>query len=452
MVTGAHGWQARLAAVLWIAALSGSCGGGGGGGGGGDGGSPAAPVTLVVSPYNKPTGTGSSTAATHGGIGLGAYSEHNDALTPLGSADGGLLTVTGALPASNAYGGFQAAVYPPASTFDPVANDTGRIAPQDYRSQTELRLVAGSAGATRLQVQLIPQGGPFNGCVPTADLAVQATPKTLVMPLNISTWAVPTHCTEAERALTLGQTLAHLSFISVGITTAQVAGLADGQSRSFTLGEISFAGPTAAPIDLTEVVTVFNRPMGAGDSLTALSGGLGFDLYSQQGNATAGPVAAGARMVRANVAVPAGNAFGGLLLQSFGPGSTWVPERGNLGVGAGAVVSGNHAQEKRLRIQVGSTSATQVTVRLNPAAGPLGACVPTFLLSVDAMTVSRDIALTDAGWFVPSDCSAAERAVTPLQALGDLRMVVVGFNERSVPGIADGVAREFTLGEIAFVH
>lgn len=409
-------------------------------------------MTLVVSPYNKPTGTGGSTAATHGGIGLGAYSEHNDAQTPFSSADAGLLTVTGALPAGNAYGGIQAAVYPPASTFDPVANGTGRIAPQDYHSQTELRLIAGSASATRLQVQLIPQGGPFNGCVPTADLTVQATPQALVMPLNSSTWAVPTHCTEAERALTLSRTLAHLSFISVGITTAQVAGLADGQPRSFTLGEISFAGPTAAPIDLAEVVTVFNRPTGAGDSLTALSGGLGFDLYAQQGNATAGPVAAGPRMVRANVAVPAGNAFGGLLLQSFGPGSTWVPQRGNLGVGTGAIVAGNHAQEKRLRIQVGSPSATLVIVRLNPAAGPLGACVPTFLLPVDAMTVSRDIALTDAGWFVPPDCSAAERAVTPLQALADLRMVVVGLNERSVPGIADGVAREFTLGEIAFVH
>jgi len=442
--SGTQGWQARLVAVVWIAALSAGCGGGGS--------SPTPSVPLVASPYNKPTGSGGSTAATYGGISLGAYSEHDDAVTPLGSAEAGVLTVTGALPAGNAYGGIQAVVYPPASTFDPVANDTGRIAPQDYHAQTELRLVAGSASAARLQVQLIPEGGPFNGCVPTADLAVQATPQALVMPLNSSTWAVPTHCTDAERTLSLSQTLAHLSFISVGITTAQVAGLADGRSRSFMLGEISFAGPSAAPLDLSEVVSVFNRPMGAGDSLTALSGGLGFDLYSQQGNATAGPVAAGARMVRAHVAVPAGNAFGGLLLQSFGPGSTWVPARGNLGVGTGTLVSGNHAQEKRLRIQVGSPSTTRVIVRLNPVAGPLGACVPTFLLPVDAMTVSRDIDLTDPGWFVPPDCSAAERAVTPLQALGNLRMVVVGLNERSVLGIADGAAREFTLGEIAFVH
>lgn len=443
--SGAKGWQARMAVVLWVAALSG-CGGGGGGS------SPTVPEVLVASLYNKPTGTGSSTTATYGGIGLGAYAEHNDALLPNSSAEAGLLTVTGALPLNNAYGGFRAVVYPPASTFDQVTNDTGRIAAQDYRTQTELRLVAGSASATRLQVQLIPQGGPFNGCVPTAKVAVQATPQTRVVALNSTTWVVPTHCTAAERTLTLSQTLAHLSFISVGITTAEVDGLSDGQSRSFTLGEINFAGPTAASVDLTEVVTVFNRPMGAGDSLTALSGGLGFDLYAELDNATSGPVAAGPRMVRADLVVPAGNGFGGLLLQSFGPGSTWTPLRGNLGAGTGDIVHGDYSQEKRLRIQVGSTSATQVTVRLTPRGGPLDDCVPTFVLPVDAMTVSRDIALADPGWLVPTDCSDAERAVTPLQALSDLRMVVVGLNERSVPGIADGVAREFTLGEIAFVR
>ena len=443
-----------MAMALWAVVLSG-CGGGGGGGGGesgGGGGSPTVPVVLVASLYNKPTGTGSSTAATYGGIGLGSYSEHNDALSPTGSAAAGLLTVTGALPLNNAYGGIQAVVYPPASTLDPMTSGAGRIAAQDYHSQTELRLVAGSAGATRLQVQLIPQGGPFNGCVPTAQVAVQATPQTLVVALNSTTWVVPTHCTAAERTLTLSQTLAHLSFISVGITTAEVAGLADGQARSFTLGEINFAGPTAAPVDLTEVVTVFNRPMGVGDSLIAVSGGLGFDLYSELGNATSGPVVAGPRMVRADVAVPAGNGYGGLLLQSFGPGSTWAPMRGNLGVGNGVIVAGTYSQEKRLRIQVGSTSATQVIVRLNPQGGPLGACVPTFLLPVDAMTVSRDIALADTGWFVPTDCSDAERAVTAQQAVSNLRMVAVGINERSVPGIADGVERVFTLGEIAFVH
>jgi len=442
-----------MAAALWIAALSGGCGGGGGGGGdSGGGGSPTVPVVLVASLYNKPTGTGSSAAATYGGMGLGAYSEHNDAVPPSGSANAGVLTVTGALPANNAYGGFQAAVYPPASTYDPVANDTGRVAAQDYHAQSELRLVAGSAGAALLQIQLIPQGGPFNGCVPTAQLAVQATPQTHVMLLNSSTWVVPTHCTAAERTLTLSQTLTHLSAISVGITTAEVAGLADGQQRSFTLGEINFAGPAAAPVDLTEVVTVFNRPMGAGDSLTALSGGLGFDLYSELGNATSGPVAAAQHMVQVDVAVPAGNGRGGLLLQSFAPGSTWVPIRGNLEAGTGSIVPGTYAQEKRLRIQVGSASATQVTVRLNPQGGPLGACVPTFLLPVDAMTVSRDIALADPGWQVPTGCSDAERAVTALQAASDLRMVAVGLNERSVPGIADGVERVFTLGEIAFVH
>jgi hypothetical protein len=295
------------------------------------------PVVLVASLYNKPTGTGSSATATYGGIGRGAYSEHNDALPPTSSAEAGLLTVTGALPQNNGYGGFRAVVYPPASTLDEVTNGTGRVAAQDYASQTELRLVLGSASVTRLQVQLVPQGGPFNGCVPTAQVTVQAAPQTLVVALNSTTWVVPTHCTEAERALTLSQTLAHLSSISVGITTAEVPGLADGQSRSFTLGEINFAGPTAAPVDLTEVVTVFNRPMGEGDSLTALSGGLGFDLYAQLGNATSGPVFAGPRMVRADVAVPAGNGFGGLLLQSFGPGSTWTPLRGDLGVGTGAL-------------------------------------------------------------------------------------------------------------------
>lgn len=438
-----------MAVALWAAALSG-CGGGSGGDGGGN--SPMVPVVLVASLYNKPNGTGSSTTATYGGIGLGAYSEHNDALTPTSSADAGLLTVTGALPAKNGYGGLQAAVYPPASTYDPVSNATGRIAAQDYGAQTELRLVAGSTGATRLQVQLVPQGGPFNGCVPTAQVAVQATPQTLVVPLNSTTWVVPTHCTAEERTLTLSQTLAHLSAISVGITTAEVPGLADGVARSFTLGEINFAGPAAAPVDLTEVVTVFNRPMGAADSLIALSGGLGFDLYAELGNAASGPVVAGSRMVRADVAVPVGNGYGGLLLQSFGPGSTWAPLRGNLGAGTGTLQYGDFSQAKRLRIQVGSPSATHVTVRLTPRSGPLNDCVPTFLLPVDAMTVTRDIALADARWLVPASCSDAERAVTPQQALSDLRMVVVGLNERSVPGIADGAKRTFTLGEISFVH
>jgi hypothetical protein len=68
------------------------------------------------------------------------------------------------------------------------------------------------------------------------------------------------------------------------------------------------------------------------------------------------------------------------------------------------------------------------------------------------MTVSRDIALADPGWQVPTGCSDAERAVTALQAASGLRMVAVGLNERSVPGIADDVERVFTLGEIAFVH
>lgn len=406
----------------------------------------------MASLYNKPTGTGGSTTATYGGIGVGAYAEHNDAPVPTSVAGAGLLTVTGVLPRDNGYGGIQAVVYPPASTYDPVNNVTGRIAAQDYGAQKELRLVAGSADAARLQVQLIPQGGPFNGCVPTAQVAVQAEPKELVVALDSTTWVVPRHCTDAERMLTLTQTLAHLSFISVGITTAEVPGLADGVARSFTLGEINFAGSSAAPVDLAEVVTVFNRPAGAANSLAALSGGLGFDLYAEQGNATSGPVVAGSRMVRAEVSVPVGNGWGGLLLQSFGPGSTWTPSRGNLGAGIGEIVHGDFSQEKRLRIQVGSTSATHVTVRLTPRGGPLNDCVPTFVLPVDAMTVARDVDLTDPGWLVPSQCSDAERAVTPLQALSDLRMVVVGLNERSVPGIADGVERSFTLGEIAFVR
>ena len=60
----------------------------------------------------------------------------------------------------NRYGGIQAVVYPAMSTYN-AETGAGRIAVQDYSGQSELLLVAGSASSTRLQVQLVPQGGPL---------------------------------------------------------------------------------------------------------------------------------------------------------------------------------------------------------------------------------------------------------------------------------------------------
>lgn len=404
-----------------------------------------------MSQFNKPAGTGSGTEATYGTITVSAYSEFNDAPRPVSVADAGLITLTGTIPVGNRYGGIQAVVYPATSTYN-AETGAGRIAVQDYSGQSELLLVAGSASSPRLQVQLVPQGGPFNGCVPTASVAVGAAPGLLRLALESSVFAVPSHCTEAERALTLGDTLAHLSSISVGITVAQVASLADGQPRSFTLGEISFSGPQAAPIKYDEVVTVFNHPNGAGVSLAALHGGLGGDLFSEQQNATSGAVVTGNRMARVNVTVPSPNAYGGLLLQSFGPGSTWTPVFGATHTGTGDIVHGDFSQERTLRIQVGSTSADRVLVRLTPRGGPFDHCVPSFVLPVTKMTVAHDIALADPAWFVPQNCTEQDRARTPAQVLGDLHMISVGLTEAAVPGIADGQPREFTLGEIDFVR
>ncbi|HEX3140429.1 MAG TPA: hypothetical protein VHQ87_10250, partial [Rhizobacter sp.] len=331
------------------------------------------------------------------------------------------------------------------------ATGTGRLAPQDYSSQTELRLVAGSAQATRLQVQLIPQGGPFNGCVPTAEVNVSASAAEQALALSAAVWAVPANCTVAERALTLADTLRHLSFVSVGITQNQVPAIADGKVRSFTLGKIEFAGIAKAPIDYAEVVSVYNRPTGEGDSLTALNGGLGFELFSEDANASA-VIDVSNALVHATATVPTGNDFGGLLLHAFGPGSTWFPSRVNLASGTGSIVYGNYGTEQRLRVQVGSQSASDALVRLTPRNGPFDSCVPTYVLRVDAMTVSRDISLTDPAWFVPSYCTPTEQQRTALSAVADLRSVAVGLTERSVYGILDGAPRDFTLGEIAFVH
>jgi hypothetical protein len=405
----------------------------------------------VVSEFNKPTGTGSGTEASHGTIALSAYSEANDAARPTSQADAGLITLTGVIPPGNRYGGIQAVVYAATSTYN-AETGAGRIAVQDYSGQSEVSLVLGSPSVTRLQVQLIPQGGPFNGCVPTASVAVGTTPQPVTLALDSSVWTVPSHCTAVERELTLGDTLAHLSYVSVGITVAQAANLADGLPRSFTLGEISFSGPQAAPIDYDETVTVYNHPNGAGASLVALHGGLGGDLFSEQSNATASVPVTGDRMARVSVTVPSGNTYGGLMWQSFGPGSTWTPQFGNTAVGTGDIAYSDFSQEQRLRIQVGSTTADKVLVRLTPRGGPFGHCVPSFLLPVTKMTVAHDIALADPAWFVPQNCTEQDRARTPAQVLGDLHMISVGLTEAAVPGIADGQPREFTLGEIDFVR
>jgi hypothetical protein len=421
-----------------------------GGGGSSDPAAAPPPPALVVSEFNMPDGTGNSTSAVYGGIAIVGYAEFNNTVASVAGSSGGIMNVSGTVPVGNSYAGLLALMYPPMSTFEPALN-TGRIAPQNYSNQKELRIVAGSTSATRLQVQLVPQGGPFNGCVPTAELPVGSTPADITLKLNAADWAVPAHCTTAERALTLADTLRHLQTITVGITQDQVPALADGLQRSFSIGRIAFAGDNAAPIDRSEVVTVYNAPNGLGDSLSAQNGGFGFDLFSRNGNAIA-TVSAAQGLVRTSVTVPAGNDYGGLMLVAAGPGSTWFPSRADQTSGTGAIVDGHFGLESRLRIQVGSVSAGHVLVRLYPTQGPVSSCVPSFVLPVDGMAVSRDIALNDAGWFVPDYCSASERALTASAAAADLRSVAVGLTERSVNTIADGIARDFTLGEIAFVH
>jgi hypothetical protein len=440
------GMRARRMGAMALAALVAACGGGGGSD------APEVPeVTLVASEYNEPTGTGASTAARYGSIEAITFSQLDDALVPTVAADAGLLTLTGAIPVGNTFGGLLAVVYPPTSTFDPQTR-LGHVATQDYSAQSRLHVVAGSPGVPRLLVELVPQGGPFNGCVPAAEISAGSAATEHVLELTAAVWQVPARCTAAERALTLAQALKHLHVINVGFTENQVAGLADGAARSFTLGRISFSGVTPAPIDFDEVVTLFNRPDGVGDSLVALHGGLGLGLFSEQGNATAGAVLAGRGMVNVGAAVPAGNTSGGLLLEVFSPGSTWFPSRSNTAAGTGDLAFGNFGDQLRLRIQVGSATAGRVAVRLVPRNGPFDNCAPTFLLAVDARTVSRDISLTDAGWFVPQACAEADRARTPLQAAADLHMVAVGLNEQAVPAIFDNAARDFTLGEISFVR
>jgi hypothetical protein len=442
------GMRARRAGATALAALVAACGGGGGGGSD----TPEVPdVTLVASEYNEPTGTGASTAARYGSIEAVTFSQLDNALAPTVAAGAGLLTLTGAIPAGNTFGGVLAVVVPPTSTFDPRTR-LGHVAVQDYSAQSRLHVVAGSPSVQRLLVELVPQGGPFNGCVPAAEVSVGSAAAEHVLELDAAVWQVPARCTAAERALTLADALKHLQVINVGFTENQVAGLADGAARSFTLGRISFSGVTPAPIDFDEVVTLFNRPDGVGDSLAALHGGLGLALFSEQGNATAGAVLADRGMVNVATAVPAGNIFGGLLLEVFGPGSTWVPSRSNTAVGTGDVVFGSFGDQLRLRVQVGSATAERVAVRLVPRNGPFDHCAPTFLLAVDARTVSRDISLTDAGWFVPQACAEADRARTPLQAAADLHMVAVGLDEQAVPAIFDNAPRDFTLGEISFVR
>ena len=443
--------RARVASAMALVALVTACGGGGGA---------PAPVTppppapppapLLTSEYNEPTGEGASTAARYGNVAANAYAEFNNAAVPAASASNGLLTLSGSIPAGNSFAGLLAVVYPPMSTFIPTTG-AGRIAAQDYSDQTELRVVAGSAQASRLLVQLIPQGGPFNGCVPSAELSVGSAATEHVLALTAAVWTTPAHCTAAERALTLANTLRHLQVINVGITQDQVPGIADGAVRSFTIGKLEFAGPTQAPIDYAEVVSTYNRPAGLGDSLAAEYGGLGFDIFSEHADAGA-TIDASYALVRATLTVPAGNTYGGLLLNATGPGSTWFPSRTNSSTGTGTIVYGNYGTEQRLRVQVGSRSASHALVRLYPHAGPGDSCVPTYVLPVDAMAVSRDISLTDAGWFVPDYCSSTDRARTALAAVADLRSVAVGLTERSELTVTDGVPRDFTLGEIAFVH
>jgi len=444
--------RARVASAMALVALVTACGGGGGG--------TPAPVTppppapppapLLTSEYNEPAGEGASTAARYGNVAANAYAEFNNAAVPAASASNGLLTLSGSIPAGNSFAGLLAIVYPPMSTFIP-STGTGRIAAQDYSDQTELRVVAGSAQASRLLVQLIPQGGPFNGCVPSAELSVGSAATEHVLALTAAVWTIPAHCTAAERALTLANTLRHLQVINVGITQDQVPGIADGAVRSFTIGKLEFAGPTQAPIDYAEVVSVYNKPAGLGDSLAAQYGGLGFDVFSEHADASA-TIDASYALVQATLTVPAGNTYGGLLLNATGPGSTWFPSRANSSTGTGTVVYGNYGTEQRLRVQVGSRSASHALVRLYPHGGPGDSCVPTYVLPVDAMAVSRDISLTDAGWFVPDYCSSTDRARTALAAVADLRSVAVGLTERSELTVTDGVPRDFTLGEIAFVH
>ncbi len=397
-----------------------------------------------------PDGTGSSSSAVYGSIATVGYAEFNNATAVVAQSSGGVMNLSGSVPTGNSYSGLLALVYPPMSNFEPALN-TGRIAPQNYSNQQELRIVAGSTSATRLQVQLVPQGGPFNGCVPTAEMPVNDAATERTLKLDASDWAIPSHCSATERTLTLAGTLAHLQTITVGITQDQVPALADGSQRSFSIGRITFAGNDVAPINRSEVVSVYNAPNGLGDSLSAQNGGFGFDLFSRNGDATA-TVSAAQGLVRAGVMVPAGNDYGGLMLVAAGPGSTWFPSRADQTSGTGAIVDGHFGSESRLRIQVGSVSAGHVLVRLYPTQGPVSSCVPSFVLPVDWMAVSRDIALNDAGWFVPDYCSASERALTASAAVADLHSVAVGLTERSVSTIADGIARDFTLGEIAFVH
>lgn len=414
---------------------------------------PAAPPppAPAVTEFNVPTGSGSSTAARHGSIALSAYAEYNNAAQPTGESGAALIQVRGSIPVGNRYGGIQAVMYAPLSTYQPE-NGSGRIAVQNFLGQDLLRVVAGSATNSRLQVQLIPQGGPFNGCVPTATLSVGSEPQALDLALNSSVFKVPSHCSADEQLLSLEDTLAHLAYVTLGVTVAQDAQLADGLERRFTLGAVSFVGSSAAPIDTSEQLTVYNHPTGNALSLSALHGGLGTDLFSSQGDAVIQGIASGYRMTQVRVAVPAGNRYGGLMLQAFPPGSTWTPVLGNPAAGTGQVVKGEFAGAGRLRVQVGSRSAAQVLVRLAPYGGPYDSCVPSFLLPVTRMTVAWDIRLDDPAWFVPSYCSEADRARTPAQTAAALHMVAVGLTEKAVPGIADGQTREFTLGEIDFVR
>jgi hypothetical protein len=65
----------------------------------------------------------------------------------------------------------------------------------------------GSASVQRLLVQRVPQDGPFNGCVPAAEITVGGAAAEHVLQLDAATWQVPARCTAAERALHLGKTL-----------------------------------------------------------------------------------------------------------------------------------------------------------------------------------------------------------------------------------------------------
>jgi len=435
--------SARRVGMVGLFALVTACGGGGGSSAPPPPPPPPPPTPLVTSEYNQPTGTGQSLAAQWGGIGYSIYSEQNNAAGPAVSAHTDRLTLSGSIPAGNSYGGILAVVYPPTSTFVPMTN-VGRVAAQDYSGQSELRVVAGSSDATHLAVQLIPQGGPFNGCVWTAEVAVDANVAERALQLNETVWKVPASCTAEERSISLATALKHLHMITVGITQRQVANLANGVARSFTLGKLSFAGTTAAAIDYDEVVSTYNHPVGSGATVSLLYGAIYQDKFAEHNDATTSFSAAWA-LLQATVTVPVGNTYGGLLLGLPGEGSTGSP------LDAGVVFS-DHDSDKKLRIQIGSRSAGHALVRLHGRNTPLDSCVPSYVLTVDAMAVSRDIALDDPAWFVPDYCASVDRARTALTVVSDLRSVSVGLTERSVPTIFDCVARDFTLGEIAFVH